>query len=148
MNPVVKALWVEALRSGEFTQGAGSLAAYDEAERLEHCCLGVLCELAKREGVNVDRVEPVPLATTSVEGLPIAFDHSTSLLPRVVRDWAGLSTDDGQLLEETRLVDDDGNLVDHDNQEVTEYSYSATLAELNDEGHNFAEIADIIEKYF
>lgn len=45
-------LWIAALRSGEFVQGHGRLKRllpfFDSRE--EYCCLGVLCELAHRDG--------------------------------------------------------------------------------------------------
>lgn len=40
--------WVDALRSGEFTQAKGTLQS-DEG----YCCLGVLCKVAERHGVFV-----------------------------------------------------------------------------------------------
>ena len=46
MNKEVKKKWVDALRSGEYAQGRSSLRDHDE-----YCCLGVLCELAVKEGV-------------------------------------------------------------------------------------------------
>lgn len=49
MNPDIKSRWIAALRSGEYKQGR---------KRLRHagryCCLGVLCEIAKNEGVVDD----------------------------------------------------------------------------------------------
>ncbi len=53
MNPEVKARWVAALRGGEYTQdkytqGKSSLRnKYDEL-----CCLGVLCDLAGKDGLG------------------------------------------------------------------------------------------------
>ena len=47
MNPLIKAKWVSALRSGEFKQGTMQLRTLDD----KYCCLGVLCALAVREGV-------------------------------------------------------------------------------------------------
>lgn len=41
-----RAKLVAALRSGEFTQATGQLATAEG-----HCCLGVACEVAIREGV-------------------------------------------------------------------------------------------------
>lgn len=44
MNPEVKALWLNALRSGEYQQGTGKLKqTYGGDQR--YCCLGVLCDL-------------------------------------------------------------------------------------------------------
>lgn len=40
LSPEDKALWVEALRSGEYEQGAGAL---NNAENNTYCCLGVFC---------------------------------------------------------------------------------------------------------
>lgn len=52
LDPEFKAKWVAALRSGEFKQTHGRLKS-----EAGHCCIGVLCHLAKRElataGVNV-----------------------------------------------------------------------------------------------
>lgn len=41
MDAEVKAKWLEALRSGEYTQGEGRL----RNRREEFCCLGVLCDV-------------------------------------------------------------------------------------------------------
>ena len=41
MNPELKAKWVEALRSGKYTQARGALHRKDGS----YCCLGVLCSL-------------------------------------------------------------------------------------------------------
>ena len=40
MNAEIKQLWVDALRSGDYTQGQGGLKT-----ATGYCCLGVLCEL-------------------------------------------------------------------------------------------------------
>jgi hypothetical protein len=41
MEPQVKQLWVEALRSGRYKQGKGVLRNTED----EYCCLGVLCDI-------------------------------------------------------------------------------------------------------
>jgi hypothetical protein len=61
-------MWVNALRSGAFTQGKGSLR-----NQSAYCCLGVACVLAEKEGV---------ISPTEWIG------HS--YLPSRVRDWLGL----------------------------------------------------------
>ena len=43
----LRQLWVNALRSGEFKQGKAVLRSTDN----EYCCLGVLCEVAARQGL-------------------------------------------------------------------------------------------------
>lgn len=46
MNPVVKALWCDALESGKYQRGKKALRTFRG-----HCCLGVLAELAVQAGV-------------------------------------------------------------------------------------------------
>jgi hypothetical protein len=94
MNPKAKKLWLEALRSGEFQQGMGSMR-----NRGKHCCLGVLQEVAIKEGV---RFEPDWEANSTV--------------PDEVEYWAKLDIYDQE-----------------------------SLANLNDEGATFDEIAACIE---
>ena len=40
-----KKRWVQALRSGEYLQGNGSLKKKDENGVAVYCCLGVLCDI-------------------------------------------------------------------------------------------------------
>lgn len=42
MNPDIKALWLEALRSGLYRQGRGRLR---RSRNNTFCCLGVLCDV-------------------------------------------------------------------------------------------------------
>ena len=44
LKPAIKERWVAALRSGEYTQGQGSLRILDS-----YCCLGVLADLAVKD---------------------------------------------------------------------------------------------------
>lgn len=44
LDPIVKEVWCEALRSGEFRQGSGCLK-HRRNNRTEYCCLGVLCTI-------------------------------------------------------------------------------------------------------
>lgn len=41
--------WVEALRSGKYTQGKGHLHVDDK-----FCCLGILCDLAAKDNILKD----------------------------------------------------------------------------------------------
>lgn len=52
MNPSIKASWVEALRSGDYSQGKGWLRKGDA-----YCCLGVLCDLLDPGGWRFDPVD-------------------------------------------------------------------------------------------
>lgn len=84
MNQEVKETWVGALESGEFTQGRRKLATITP-DGVEYCCLGVLCELARREGV-------VTTGTQWKNGTAqyITFGRASVLLPAEVVQWAGL----------------------------------------------------------
>lgn len=120
MNPAVKALWISELRSGNWKQTNGALSRIDR-----FCCLGVLCELAYREGVAVDRYVNEPLQY-------ISYDDETGTLPPSVRDWAGLSDIVGghNPMTEERGADGD----------------NLSLAQLNDRGASFEQIASFIER--
>jgi hypothetical protein len=72
--------WVDALRSGQFQQGAGSL----RTQYAQFCCLGVLCELASRKGI-IEPPEPNP------EDHNWHYDGAGAYLPDAVFEWAGLS---------------------------------------------------------
>ena len=70
MNPEVKKMWTEALRSGKYKQGRGYL--YSEGK---YCCLGVLREIAPKEMRKSPGVR-------------------RGALSRKVMNWAGLSEAD------------------------------------------------------
>jgi hypothetical protein len=80
------------------------------------CCLGVLCELAVKAGV------PVLVSFDKGFGCT-AYDDATEMPPKSVADWAG--TDRSPKV-----------------QHGVEY---AELSALNDRGHSFNMIADLIE---
>ncbi len=123
MNSEIKAKWVAALRSGDFTQGTGALN-YDG----RYCCLGVLCELGRQEGVVEKEVEGLFGQYVSKDS-----ERSTSILPYSIRQWAGLG--------------DSPEVVIPDPEEVYERGSIVTLIELNDTLRlSFADIADIIEE--
>ncbi len=116
--------WVAALRSGEYQQGTERLHALadftDGCREVKkgHCCLGVLCEVAIKDGLKVHR-----LTTETSE----YYDYANEALPVSVREYAGMDSDVGTFEENGE-----------DN----------VLAALNDAGTPFSEIADIIEKYW
>lgn len=103
MKPEIKAQWVQALRSGEYQQGRGRLVrqGYDNSWR-EYCCLGVLCELAIKEGVVEQDVNPV-LGIVGYRAPGSSIVVST-YLPEAVRQWADIDkldpVVDGQTLSD------------------------------------------------
>lgn len=78
MNKRIKRLWLKALRGGKFKQGEGQLCV-EEDDRLRHCCLGVLEEIAVQNGV-IER-----------------YDRYDGALDNTTRKWAGLDSDDPKL---------------------------------------------------
>ncbi len=124
MNPTVKEKWVKALRSGEYNQGTGCLRSDNG-----HCCLGVLCDLYTKEFPDKSRwgfqIETIPSADGR-EGYEFSVTDGKQLiaadsltLPKPVQEWAGLSENNPKVGGES-------------------------LAELNDHGHSFNEISDLI----
>lgn len=78
MNPTVKALWVAALRSGQYKQGVGRL----RSARNEFCCLGVLCNLHAQAHPEI--------AKTQTD--PERYLGSCYYMPEAVAEWSGLYT--------------------------------------------------------
>lgn len=90
MKTAIKERWCAALESGAYSQGIGYLCRNGS-----YCCLGVLCDLAVKDGV---------LSSQARAGLPVCFgevdgDGSVSTLPNVVQAWAELGSCDPQLGE-------------------------------------------------
>lgn len=124
MNPEIKSQWVEALRSGEYAQAQTRLVTSDG-----YCCLGVLCDLAVKSGLDI-KVTHVDTVTQ--------FAGEESILPMAVVEWAGLAVDGDSidmLYNQNPYLD-----VDFDG------NHKNTLAYLNDHGMNFNGIANVIEE--
>lgn len=77
MNSSTKQIWINALRSGEYEQGQGSL--YEDGK---FCCLGVLTDLYIRE-TNQEWEEQCDNS--------FSFEDSPCFLPPSVQEWAGLN---------------------------------------------------------
>ena len=133
MDKKIKERWVAALRSGEYKQGKGQLVTPDDSGELTYCCLGVLCDLAIKDGVDIDlSYDSNSFVFEDVYGFNEEEDAS---LPPAVVAWAGVDDADPQV-----LIDGE-----------REY-----LARINDGGknfetgriygsHPFPKIADLIE---
>lgn len=126
MNPGIKARWVEALRSGEYKQGAGCLRTTDDC----FCCLGVLADLYVKEK-GVEWVAPQG-------GQPSSYSihMQGGVLPVEVAEWADLRDKAG--------VIDICPCVEVTLPGYTQPTYEC-LTGLNDNGVPFSEIANKIE---
>lgn len=109
--------WAAALRSGEYKQTRGRLVQADESG-LSFCCLGVACDVFRQAepGAGV-KIVPDPL-----------------LMPRGSAIVQGLARFGG-----TNLPGDVNEYFGLTRQERT------ALADCNDIGYKFTEIADLIE---
>jgi hypothetical protein len=146
MNEDVKTKWLVALESDEFRQGKSRLRQVDDT----YCCLGVLCELYRREtGKGEWEVKE-----DYYRGTPELFYHfsvgeqfaTSTFLPNEVRQWAGLRTAQGDFEGPIQLEEGGPTYIDLD------------LSQLNDgRGHGvgvagiepmtFRQIADKIRRY-
>lgn len=90
MKPEVAKIWVDALRSGEYTQGKQALK-FTKGGKWYHCCLGVLCELYDQN--HEEKLEQ----TTDIyaEKTIVYFNGEHEILPQIVADWAGLGSRKG-----------------------------------------------------
>ncbi len=115
MKPEIKEKWLAALRSGEYQQCAGALRRSDHHGNLTHCCLGVLCDLAAKDGIG----------KWEAEHFISGGYRDIGLLTGEVVEWAGTQ--------------------DYNPDVVVDDAKGSNLAMLNDNGRTFAEIADVIE---
>lgn len=143
MKPEIAEKWIKALRSKKYKQGQHVLKKKTPAGRIEHCCLGVLCELYNEQKAREQKQIPVRKAAKyQLDGLPRSFKAGTTVysfngknktealteLPYRVMQWAGMKTEDGSFC---------GHFV-----------RQKSLAGLNDRGYTFNQIASLIEKNF
>lgn len=69
--------WVDALRSGGYQQGNDRLNVDDS----KFCCLGVACEVAMRDGLEIEK---------GYIERSVTYDLDRLYLPRKVADWLGV----------------------------------------------------------
>jgi hypothetical protein len=81
MNPRVKKLWLERLRSGLPQTQERLTRVADDGTVVGHCCLGVLCEIAVEQGVVQNK---------TVHAGVITYDGEWLFLPDAVARWAGV----------------------------------------------------------
>lgn len=134
LKPEVKAAWVTALRSGEYKQGTGCLNKLIDGEE-HYCCLGVLADLAARQGI-VERFVP----DDGFDGDPFRnYDGEAGLPPLAVWSWAAADKISTSFSPAGPRVQ-----IDQDGEE-----FWSGLSSLNDtDGWTFDQIADVIEEQF
>lgn len=99
MKKRVKKLWLAALRSGEFKQAPNTLRE-GSGKSARYCCLGVLCELHRRNSKTPGRWKGDEYC-----------DNAATLAPEVQR-WAGIDGDNPvvrPVMSTLAGLNDDGN---------------------------------------
>ena len=142
MNENAKS-WVAALRSGEWHQVKNALRKKSKAS-VGFCCLGVACEMSKlgewdaSEFQDQSQVEAKQKHDAGHLHCEDCYEDddgtvhcdggkgfvSEEFASPLVQAWLGLSSEDGELMLD---------------------GMKTSLAQLNDAGKSFAEIADVIE---
>lgn len=119
MKEDIAKVWIDALRSGKYEQGGDYLC-----KDSRHCCLGVLCEL------YMDHTGDMKYSrmTDDDNGHDVvSYGGCTEVLPCEVMEWAEIATSIGKIYDDS-----------------AEFGFSS-LSEMNDSGHSFNELAQIIE---
>lgn len=132
MNPERKAEWIAALRSGNYEQGSDYLARRGNDGNMKYCCLGVLCDLAVKAGVEVEVVDSMGT---------VQYDGQISVTPDSVAQWAGLPDVNPTVITGWEVPEGEGRTM------------AFSLAEMNDgsemyhyPAHTFEQIAQAIEE--
>lgn len=121
MNEEIKSRWIAKLESGDYDQTTGHLNVGSG-----YCCLGVLCEIAVEDGIVIKQAtddDTPALYTAKID----TSDYNEDIVPIAVMKWAGLPSTNPD-------IDDE------------ELDVNNNLAELNDNGMTFSEIANLIRK--
>ena len=134
MNGDIKDLWIDALLSGEYQQGTGQLHTQETDGTDYFCCLGVLTDLAIKNGVPLE----IEVQSADTGERRIAYNGCYEYLPRAVAEWAGVPTQGSY-----KIARSGGNGVD-----LPALEWTQSLAELNDQGFSFESIAEEIKEYF
>jgi hypothetical protein len=129
MKQELKEKWVAALRGGDYKQGRNALRKTNDlySDRKEYCCLGVLCEISETGKWDEMGYYLVPQ--------PISGSVSTSknFLPTALLKELGIEFNNGKFCI---------------GEKYDKYINYFSLAELNDAGFTFDQIADVIEYFF
>jgi hypothetical protein len=101
MNHDIADKWIAALESGKYSQAREALRTTDG-----FCCLGVLSDLYIKEHPK----EEWTVTSLTISNLtetfysikdtdPCGADYASTVLPRQVQDWAGMSSESGHFME-------------------------------------------------
>jgi hypothetical protein len=123
MDQEMKQKWIDALRGGNYLQNQGCLKAEVYEGKIGYCCLGVLCDL-----VDPDAWSNV---TDGWDRFAFGVTESTVYPPDSIKEKFDLRKD---------------IVIDLGKGDVRIKKVYDFLADMNDEGKTFEEIADWIEE--
>lgn len=140
--------WLEALRSGQYSQTTGKLDSFDEATGAHsYCCLGVACDIALKAGVDME------VEVDEDKGV-FVYDGKADLLPEEVKNWLGVTDENPKIVIENNKYnasEGEGGYTYHYDvnryqQDNPRFLISECLTSLNDEvGLSFEQIAQLVE---
>ena len=129
MDVKIGTRWADVLESGRYAKGTGVLHELEGEEmdlgKDRFCCLGVLCRMAVEEGVEVETENMYDSANPG--NVVMGYAEETGMLPRKIREWAGIATCLGSFPEEEDGYDD--------------------LAQLNDASEDWTPVVEAIREY-
>lgn len=127
MNPTIKRLWLEALESGEYKQTTSVLNNGEGG----YCCLGVLCDVYRKEVDNCSWSDEGTFLVSSKDGV---MEMKESYPPEQVYAWAGIDNYVARGYDVPFGELDDNGCRD-------------SLVDINDRSDNFDEIIAAIKEY-
>ena len=109
----------DALESGEYERGKGFLCRITEDGRRQWCCLGVACDVARKNGLDLSEQNL---------GNYLSFDGKSACLPSSVMQWYGFDTSNPSVQLASYVS-------------VPSLAGYIEAADANDNGATFAELA-------
>jgi hypothetical protein len=157
MKDELKQGLINNLRSGEYKQGRKRLRVrQEEGGESSFCCLGVLTDMAVKEGIVEWREKDAhPGRLDDVDGMIIpAYDEERQYteeftLPNAVANWACINSSPSVTINSVVevLTRDDKYIREEVLKKIDRRGISDVgLATLNDAGLDFEDMADIIEE--
>lgn len=144
MDENLKKEWTNRLRSGKYRQGASYLEFSDIDDKISHCCLGVLCDLAVERGIIIREIHEGGNSENSISFFGDDRGMISDVLPSTVVEWAGLDGNNPSVQAPYDSVFGDCERWGCEEDDVSSLVWKE-LAELNDNGFTFEQIADWID---
>lgn len=135
--------WVDALRSGEYKQGKHVL----RSTRDEFCCLGVACDLLDIGWLDDPITVTVHPSVENEEGEIETYDQSINCYLPIDSRTIGASSRRGSMVAQMPSEEIEFPLAYREGPWEGDRVDIVLIAEMNDSGSSFEEIADTILKY-